>query len=176
MKITPLDLKKQVFRKVMRGYDPIEVRTFLDMVAEEFEKILKENISLSEGVRTLDKQIEDYKSMERAMNDALLSAQRALSESRENAKKEADLIIKDARIESEKIIQEARQESERLSDQVNELGRIKRESLMKLKSFLNEQLSLLSDFIESESVEEEGVEERKMSLNINSGESGEARD
>ena len=48
VKITPLDLKKQVFRKVVRGYDHVEVRTFLEIVADEFEKMLKENMSLSE--------------------------------------------------------------------------------------------------------------------------------
>ena len=29
MKLTPLDIKKQEFKKVMRGYDPGEVDTFL---------------------------------------------------------------------------------------------------------------------------------------------------
>jgi len=40
LKITPLELKQQEFKRVMRGYDPVEVDTFLDMVGTEFEKIL----------------------------------------------------------------------------------------------------------------------------------------
>ena len=33
MKLTPLDIKKQEFKKVMRGFDPVEVDTFMDMMA-----------------------------------------------------------------------------------------------------------------------------------------------
>ncbi|MEK7248881.1 MAG: DivIVA domain-containing protein, partial [Bacteroidota bacterium] len=32
MKLTPLDIRKQEFKKVMRGYDPIEVETFMEMM------------------------------------------------------------------------------------------------------------------------------------------------
>ena len=31
MKLTPLDVRKQEFKRIMRGYDPVEVDTFLDM-------------------------------------------------------------------------------------------------------------------------------------------------
>jgi len=154
VKVTPLDLKKQIFRKVMRGYDPVEVRTFLDMISDEFEKLLKENMSLRERVGTLDTQIEDYRNMEQALNDALLSAQKTLSSSRENAQKEAELTIRDATIESEKIIQEARNKSQRLSSDVRDLNRMKGESISKLRSFLNSQLDMLSIFEASEGVAE----------------------
>jgi cell division initiation protein len=150
VKVTPLDLKKQIFRKVMRGYDPVEVRTFLDMISDEFEKLLKENMSLTERVGTLDSQIQDYRNMEQALNDALLSAQKSLSASRENAQKEAELTIRDATIESEQIIQEARNRSQKLSAEVRELSRMKGESIAKLRSFLNSQLDMLSVFEASE--------------------------
>jgi len=146
VKVTPLDLKKQIFKKVMRGYDPIEVRTFLDIVSDEFETLLKDNLSLREKVGTLDIQIEDYRKMEQALNDAMLSAQKSLSESRENAQKEAELTIRDATIESEKLIQEARNKRERLGNDVHELDRIKGESIANLRGFLNSQLDLLSSF------------------------------
>ncbi len=130
----------------MRGYDPVEVRTFLDMVSQEFEKLLKENMHLSERVRTLDNQISDYRNMEQTMNDALLSAQRSLSESKEAAQKEAELIIRDARVEAEEIVQEAKRESERLRREVSDLEKLRRESIVRLKNFLDGQLGLLSAF------------------------------
>ena len=150
MKLTPLDLKKQVFKKVMRGYDPVEVRTFLDMVSEEFERLIKENMSFGERIRTLDNQIDDYRKMEQTMNDALMSAQKGLAESRENAQKEAELIIRDARIEYEKILQDAKKSYDKLHIEIDELERIKNENLVKIKNFLNSQLSLLVSFQDSE--------------------------
>ena len=35
MKITPLEIKRQQFKKVMRGFDPVEVETFLEMVSND---------------------------------------------------------------------------------------------------------------------------------------------
>ncbi|MCK4773095.1 MAG: DivIVA domain-containing protein, partial [Candidatus Latescibacteria bacterium] len=34
MRITPIDIRKQEFRKSMRGYDQDEVDTFLSMIAD----------------------------------------------------------------------------------------------------------------------------------------------
>ena len=43
MKITPLEIKRQQFKKGMRGYDTVEVETFLEMLSNEVEQLLKEN-------------------------------------------------------------------------------------------------------------------------------------
>jgi len=37
MRLTPLDIREQQFRRVMRGMDPEEVGAFLGSVAAEFE-------------------------------------------------------------------------------------------------------------------------------------------
>ena len=50
MKLTPLDIKKQEFKKVMRGYDPVEVDTFMDMMANEFEDLLKQQKEMRDTV------------------------------------------------------------------------------------------------------------------------------
>jgi cell division initiation protein len=42
VKLTPLDIRRQEFKKVVRGVDPEEVSVFLDMVAGEYERILRE--------------------------------------------------------------------------------------------------------------------------------------
>ena len=43
MKITPLDIQQQQFRVRFRGFDMVEVDNFLDLLANEFEELLKEN-------------------------------------------------------------------------------------------------------------------------------------
>jgi cell division initiation protein len=48
VKLTPLDIRRQEFKKVVRGVDPEEVSVFLDMVAGEYERVLRENKTLSE--------------------------------------------------------------------------------------------------------------------------------
>ncbi len=41
MKITPLDLKKQEFKKAVRGYDRVEVDTFMELIVDEFENLIQ---------------------------------------------------------------------------------------------------------------------------------------
>ena len=47
MKLTPLDIKKQEFKKVLRGYDPVEVDSFLDMMSNEFADLLRQSKEMS---------------------------------------------------------------------------------------------------------------------------------
>ena len=53
MKITPLDIRKQSFKKAFRGIDPEEVQAFLEMIAEEFERLNLENLDFKERERSL---------------------------------------------------------------------------------------------------------------------------
>ena len=46
MKLTPLDIRHKEFKRGMRGYVDGEVDEFLDEVADEFERLFKENIEL----------------------------------------------------------------------------------------------------------------------------------
>ena len=50
MKLTPLDIRHKDFKRGLRGYADSEVDEFLDEVADEFERLFKENIELSEQV------------------------------------------------------------------------------------------------------------------------------
>ena len=61
MKITPLDIRKQTFKKQFRGIDAEEVQAFLEMIAEEFERLSSENIKLTERHRTLQTTVDRYR-------------------------------------------------------------------------------------------------------------------
>ncbi len=143
MKITPLDIKKQAFKKVIRGFDPIEVETFLEMVSEEFESLIKEKNNLSDEVLKLRTQLKDYQEVEKTFKESLLNAQQTMNQSRENSKREAMLIIKEAEVRAEKIIESAKKQ---LIDIRNELMVIKaqKDSFAKrLSHLLESQLELL---------------------------------
>ena len=57
MPITPLEIRKQEFKKKVRGYDPHEVREFLELIATELEELLRGNAGLSERVKDMDAKI-----------------------------------------------------------------------------------------------------------------------
>jgi cell division initiation protein len=143
LKITPLDIKKQVFKKVLRGLDPIEVETFLEMVSEEFESLIKDKNNLSDDVLKLKTQLQDYQEVEKTFKESLMNAQQTMNQSRENSKRESTLIIKEAEVHAEKIIENAKKQ---LIDMKNELMIIKaqKDSFAKrLRHLLESQLELL---------------------------------
>lgn len=132
MPITPLEIRKQEFKKKLHGYDIHEVREFLDMVATETEELLRANAGLSERVKDMDLKIEDYRRMEKILQDTLTTTQKAADDFKSGAKKEAETIIANARVEAQRFLKEAQ----------TELGRIREET----KIVEHQKLLLVSEF------------------------------
>ena len=143
MKITPLDIKKQGFNKVLRGYDPVEVETFLEMVAEEFEQLIREKNNLSDEVLKLKTQLRDYQEVEKTFKESLMSAQQTMNQSRENSKREAALIIKEAEVKAEKIIENAKKQLINIKNEIMVLKAQKDSFAKRLKHLLESQIELL---------------------------------
>ena len=128
MKLTPLDIKKQEFKKVMRGYDPVEVDTFMDMMANEFEEVLKQQKEMRDRSIELDTQLKDYRQIEKTLQQTLLQAQEVTGRTYESARKEAEVIVKEAEGRAARIVEQANSELVRINKELSEL-RIRRESL-----------------------------------------------
>jgi DivIVA domain-containing protein len=110
--LTPLDVRKKKgdFRRVMRGYDPDSVDNFLDEVVARMEELVRDNQSLSARVTQMTDAIADYRERERAMNEALVSAQQLREGMREQAQREADLVLREARGEGDRIVADAKRQ------------------------------------------------------------------
>ena len=80
MKLTPLDIRKQEFKKVLRGYDTVEVDTFMDMMANEFEEVLRLQKEMRDRVIELEVQLKDYRQIEKSLQQTLLQASHILQE------------------------------------------------------------------------------------------------
>ena len=121
MKITPLDIRKQSFKKAFRGIDAEEVQAFLEMIAEEFERLNRENLEFKERERTLESEVKRYRDLEQTLQDTLRTAQKAADDVHENAKKEARLIIKEADIRGNRAIEKARNHVQMIRNEIVEL-------------------------------------------------------
>ena len=114
MRITPLDVRKQEFRKAVRGYDSDEVRAFLTTLADEYETVLVDNKQLRERIMEQEDKIGEYKTMERTLRDTLMTAERLMQDTRESAGKEGELIVRDAHMKARQILEECRTRTEEL--------------------------------------------------------------
>jgi cell division initiation protein len=133
MRITPLDVRKQEFRRIMRGLDSDEVYAFLATVADEYEAVLNDNKALRERLLELDDKVQEYRSIERTLRDTLLTAERVTVESKDNARREANLIVKEAQLEAEKALRDITGEAARLRQEVQRLRSQRDSYLAKMK-------------------------------------------
>lgn len=110
--LTPLDVRKKKgdFRRVMRGYDADAVDNFLDEVVARMEELVRENSTLNTKVSGMADAIAEYREREKAMNDALVSAQQLREDMRGQSQREADLALREARAEGERIIADAKRQ------------------------------------------------------------------
>ncbi|MGD8979154.1 MAG: DivIVA domain-containing protein [candidate division WOR-3 bacterium] len=143
MPITPLEIRKQEFKKKVRGYDPHEVHDFLDMVATEIEELLRENASLKERVKDMDSKIEDYRRMEKILQDTLTTTQQAADELKSGAKKEAETVIANARVEAQRFLKEAQIELSKLREETKIVEHQKMLLVSEFRGLLESYLRLL---------------------------------
>ena len=143
MPITPLEIRKQEFKKKVRGYDPHEVRDFLEMLAMEIEELLRENASLNERVKDMDSKIEDYRRMEKILQDTLTTTQQAADELKSGAKKEAETVIANARVEAQRFLKEAQIELSKLREETKIVEHQKMLLVSEFRGLLESYLRLL---------------------------------
>lgn len=144
MKITPLDIKKQEFKKVLRGYDPIEVDAFLDTLSNEFSDMLKQSKELREDYIEMEIQLRDYKQKERDLQQILMQAQETSARSIENSRKEAELIIQEAELKASQIIDHGRIEVMRSKEELSNLKAKKEVLVSRLKVLLNSEIEMIN--------------------------------
>ena len=64
MRVTPLDIIQKQFTANRRGYEPDEVRAFLEEIRETMEDLLKENQRLREQMARFEAEIAELRSEE----------------------------------------------------------------------------------------------------------------
>lgn len=143
MRLTPLDIRKQEFKKAMRGLDPEEVYAFLTTIADEYEAVLNDNKALRERLLELDDKVQEYRSMEKTLRDTLLTAERATSDAKENARREAELIIKQAEIDAEKGVRDIKENAMKLRQEVQALRRQRESYISRMKMLAESHIKFL---------------------------------
>lgn len=143
MKITPLDIKKQEFKKVLRGYDPAEVDSFMQTISNEFAELIHDNNNVKDQLLQVETQLRDFQQMEKTLQQTLLQAQEASEKAAENSKKEAQLVLQEAELKANQLLEKARNEVMRAKDEVATLKSKKESLVSRLKVLLNSEIELL---------------------------------
>ncbi|MFC1606653.1 DivIVA domain-containing protein [Candidatus Latescibacterota bacterium] len=146
MNISPLDIRKHEFKKVIRGFDVDEVTAFLDMISVEYENMIRENALMNEKVANLDTQLKKYRDIESTLRETLLSAQKAREDTISSAKRQSEVIIREAEVKAAAIIEDGRNTLSRLKNSFHELKIQKDSYLTKIKALTKAQLDMLEQY------------------------------
>lgn len=116
-RLTPLDVRRWEFGSALRGYDRARVDEFKSRVADEIEELARRINDLDTKARGFHDQIRSFRERDRAINDALVSAQQLRTDIKGQAEKEGSLVLQEARSEADKYTGEARLEADRLTQE-----------------------------------------------------------
>ena len=145
MKLTPLDIRHKEFKRGMRGYADVEVDEFLDEIADEYERLFKENIDLQERVETLEEKVTGYKRIEETLQKTLVNAQASAEEQKQNANKEAQLILQDAELKARQMVNEAYTERQGIEQSLAKLRNSEEDFRFKFQTLLEGYLRQLKE-------------------------------
>lgn len=149
------EIKNITFRKAgMGGYRPDDVDEFIDDVVATLEQIKAEKSDLLRKMDILATKIEEYRTDEETVRNALLSSQKVADASVKEAKDKAAYIIKAAEKKSRAILTEAEMATEREKDKyeavLNESAKLRKEII----SLYKKHLALLDEFPTEETAKE----------------------
>ena len=147
------------FSRVLRGYDPDEVNSFLDKVIAKVEAMVKEidekekqiasykvlEEEIEEENKKLNDKIAQFSRMEENLKRAILMAEKTSEQIKLTAYQERDIIVSDAKKNANRIVNEALLKAEEIEKETDNLRRNLIVFKRRLRENLETQLELVDD-------------------------------
>lgn len=151
MPLSPLDIQQQRFRvRFGGGLDKAEVDAFLNLVASEMEKLIRDNAELHEEQRATRRLLEDYRAREDALKETMITAQKVTEDIKRAAEKEADIIVSRAELDAERLVERAQERLTELLTDIAELKRQRAQFLAQTRAVVDQHRALLAVAAEDE--------------------------
>lgn len=121
MNVSPLDLRQQRFRASFRGFDRIEVTSFLTAVADDYEQALKEVDRLRQDLAKMEAVLGEHREQEKNLRNTLMTAQKLAEDIRANAEEEGRRIVREAEGRASLLIEKAQARHEDIQREIDGL-------------------------------------------------------
>jgi cell division initiation protein len=128
MNVSPLDLRQQRFRKSFRGFDPIEVASFLAAVADDYEQALRETDRVKQDLMRMEAVLAEHREHEKNLQATLTTAQKLSDEIKAAAELEAKRIIREAEGRSDLLLDKTQARLEDIQREIDGL-KLKRKAV-----------------------------------------------
>ena len=159
--LTPMDIHNRVFKRAtIRGYKEDEVDEFLDRVVSDYEKLFRENEKLKEQAALNEKEIAQFRKLEKNLQDTLMvaqstaeevmsSAKKNAEETRNNTQRECQNMREQAKIDARRQTEEANSKLRTILAEYNRLVREKNSFLLKIRTALESELAVTNQVLSS---------------------------
>ncbi len=113
------------------------------MVAERLEELVKQNVALTERAEHLQEQVASFREREKALNEALVTAQQLRTDAQAQADREAELVRREAQSQAERIIEEGQRSARELQRDIEALHTRRRQFVQAFRTLIDRYLSEL---------------------------------
>jgi cell division initiation protein len=155
MNVSPLDLRQQRFRAAFRGFDRIEVTSFLAAVADDYEQALRETDRLRQDIASMESALNEHREHDKNLRATLTTAQKLSDDIKANAELEARRILREAEGRSELLLEKTQARLEDIQREIDGLKLKRRDVETSIESTIQTLRNTLEYVHEQEARERE---------------------
>ena len=113
-----VDVLQQTFATKFRGYDTLDVDSFLEIVAREMERLSGQNMKLVGELRAARQELLLLRKKEENVNAALITVQKLAGEVQQKAQAESEQLLEETREKAREIVTNAQGHMQTQKDEI----------------------------------------------------------
>ena len=153
MNVSPLDLRQTRFRSAFRGFDRVEVTTFMAAVADDYEEALREADRLRQEVARLETVVKEQREHEQSLKATLMAAQKLSDDIQKGAEQEARRIVNEAECRSQLLLDKTQARLEDVQREIDGMKLKRRDVEVSVESIIQTLKNTL-DFVREQETRE----------------------
>lgn len=143
MRISPIDIQQKQFKSRPFGYEKPGVDQFLELLAEELERLMRKNQDLQEELARTNASLAEMREREETLKETLVITQKITEELKSTARREVDVMMAEAEIKAERLMHNAEERRMQLIEEVQEIKRQKIDFEVSLRGLLEKHIRML---------------------------------
>src|SRR5258706_3105079 len=121
MHVSPLSLRHELFRKAFRGFDQVEVTSFLAAVADDYEQALRETDRLRQDLSRMEAVLNEHREHEKNLQATMTTAQKLSDDIKAAAELEAKRVMREAEGRSDMLLDKTQSRLEDIQREIDGL-------------------------------------------------------
>ncbi len=158
MRISPIDIQQKQFKSRPFGYEKAGVDQFLELLAEELERVMRKNQDLQEELARTNTILAEMREREETLKETLVITQKITEELKSTARREVDVMMAEAEIKAERLMHNAEERRMQLIEEVQEIKRQKIDFEVGLRGLLEKHIRMLD--LNTVAIEQQNVDAR----------------